>query len=118
MPHVRSCHGSKALSGGQCLWVADRSILNERQGFSMKRYVLIVLGVVLVLSHLDAAQAAPGFSGTGQLAGGNPVSSGAFRVSDDGQTVIGESYSNLGQVGFRWTKAAGIQFVPMGCVTL
>ena len=79
----------------------------------MKRYVLIVLGVVLVLSHLDAAQAAPGFSGTGQLAGGNPVSSGAFRVSDDGQTVIGESYSNLGQVGFRWTKAAGIQFVPM-----
>lgn len=60
----------------------------------------------------DAPGMSISFTGVGQLPGGNPVSSSANRVSADGQTVIGSSFSNIGQVGFMWTASSGIQFVP------
>jgi uncharacterized membrane protein len=83
---------------------------NPATNHGWARLLGFACAITFLVSH--AAAQTPSFTGVGHLPGGNPVSSGATRVSGDGTTVIGTSFSNKGQVGFVWTSANGIQFVP------
>jgi uncharacterized membrane protein len=66
----------------------------------------------MVLTPLSAPAAIATFTPLGELPGRSFLSI-ATRVSADGTTVVGGSDSTDGQVGFRWTGAAGMQRVPM-----
>src|SRR5262245_33036958 len=65
--------------------------------------------VVVTLRMLSpSACEAASFRGLGALPGGSPPYSQAWDVSADGSVVVGESRSDLGIEGFRWTMETGM----------
>ena len=71
------------------------------------RTAMTIAVCALILLTANITQAAT-FTGLGDLAGGI-FYSGANGVSDDGSTVVGNSYSASGLEAFRWTSDDGME---------
>lgn len=67
-----------------------------------------ILSVIVLYSFLSiSANAGPVFMGLGDLPGGD-YRSRANAISSDGTTIVGTSFTTLGQEGFRWTFNGGM----------
>ncbi len=79
------------------------------------RHTRFLLGTCLVLYGSVTAQAAPLFTGLGDLDGGIFYSR-AYAVSADGTVVAGSSSSASGDEAFRWTSSGmtGLGDLPGG----
>lgn len=73
-----------------------------------RRNLCMAATVLAALAFAPGAQAAPFFTGLGDLHGGG-FDSEALGISADGSTVVGSSESASGEEAFRWTISGGMQ---------
>lgn len=69
--------------------------------------ILMTIGLTLVGSGTTGVEAGQAFFGLGNMSG-ELSSSRAWAVSLDGSTVVGESQTDQGTAGFRWTREGGL----------
>lgn len=87
---------------------SQRKVLAASKSVSHTVLGTLAFSVLALSSGFSSSAQAVSFTPLGDLAGGNFFSE-ALAVSDNGETVVGQSASENGVRAFRWSRATGIQ---------